>query len=189
MKSLSPHSPVTAALRSISLMAEGDRAAFAEVFAPDAVNREARAEPPACRTGGPDCFHASALWLRSAFTDLTHRVEHVVTQDDLVVVDTVMSGRHTGPFVVYAADGTVERVWAPTGQSFAVQQTHWLRVVDGLIAEHWAVRDDLGQGTQLGWIPPTPAYLWRCAREKRRAIRRAAADQLSDPVRRPPKGQ
>ena len=33
---------------------------------------------------------------------------------------------------------------------------------DGLIAEHWAHRDDLGTGEQLGWSAPTPA-LPRCA--------------------------
>lgn len=175
MPSHAPSSPATVALHSIALVARGDRAAFAEVFSSDAVNREARVEPPACRAGGPDGFHASALWLRSAYADLEHRVRHVVTQDDLVAVDTVMSGRHTGPFVLYDADGTVDRVWAPTGRSFAVQQTHWLRVVAGLVVEHWAVRDDLGQGTQLGWIPPTPLYLLRCARAKRRAVRGAAA--------------
>jgi hypothetical protein len=75
--------------------------------------------------------------------------------------------------VVRREDGGVERAWAPTGRSFAVRHTHWLRVRDGLVTEHWAVRDDLGQGTQLGWVPPTPAYLVHCALATRPA-RRAA---------------
>ena len=37
--------------------------------------------------------------------------------------------------------------------------------------EHWANRDDLGMARQLGWIPPTPAYLLKMARAKRRAKR------------------
>jgi len=49
--------------------------------------------------------------------------------------------------------------------------TAWLRIEDGRIAEHWANRDDLGTARQLGWIPPTPAYLLKMARAKRRAKR------------------
>lgn len=52
-------------------------------------------------------------------------------------------------------------------------QSHWLRFRDGKIIEHWATRDDVGQAKQLGWIPPTPAYLIRMAVAKRRADRRS----------------
>ena len=158
-------------------MAHGDRLDFDAVVAPTATNHEDAVEPPACLVGGPEGFHATALWLRSAFADLDHRVEHVVAQDDLVAIDTTMSGRHVGPFVLFDAGGAVDRVWAPTGKSFAVRQSHWLRVVDGLVTEHWAVRDDLGQGFQLGWVPPSPFYLLRCAQAKRRARNHAAADK------------
>lgn len=161
------------ALRSIEIMATGDLAAFRDVVAQGAVNHEARVEPPAARGGGPEGFHASALWLRDAFADLRHTVEHVVAEDDLVVVDTTMSGRHDGPFVTYDAGGAIDQVWAPTGRTFAVRQSHWLRVADGLVTEHWATRDDLGQGMQLGWVPPSPAYLLRCAAAKRKAARNA----------------
>jgi ketosteroid isomerase-like protein len=161
------------AVRSVAIMADGDRAAFDTLFAPGAVNHEARAEPPAARAGGPDGFHASALRLRAAFADLAFEVHHTAADGDLVVVDATMSGRHVGPFVVHGADGGVERAWAPTGRSFAVRHAHWLRVPEDRVTEHWAVRDDLGQGVQLGWVPPTPAYLLRCALATRRA-RRAA---------------
>ncbi len=42
------------------------------------------------------------------------------------------------------------------GRTFAITQTHWFRMSDGKVAEHWANRDDLGMGQQLGWNPPTP---------------------------------
>ncbi len=170
----------TVAVRSISIMAHGGPSDFAEVIAPGAVNHEAAIEPPGCRRGGPEGFHATALWLRSAFADLDHRVEHVVAQDDIVVVDTTMSGRHVGPFVLHDSAGDVDTVWAPTGRTFAVRQSHWLRVVDGLVTEHWAVRDDLGQGMQLGWVPPSPLYLMRCARAKRRAVRAGRTHQSEE---------
>ncbi len=162
-----------AALRSIQIIATGDRADFEETIAPGAVNHEAAVEPPGCRVGGPSGFHATSRWLRAAFAELDHRVHHVVAQDDLVVVDTTMSGRHTGPFVLHDGQGEVDRVWAPTGRSFAVRQTHWLRVRGDMVTEHWAARDDLGQGLQLGWVPPTPGYLVRCAVAKRHAVRAA----------------
>lgn len=163
------------ALRSIAIMADGEPSDFRAVIAPGAVNHEDVAEPAAARGGGPDAFHATAVWLRTAFADLQHRVENVVVDGDLVVVDTTMSGRHVGPFAVYSPQGRLEQVWAPTGKTFAVRQSHWLRVesMEGraVVTEHWAVRDDLGQGRQLGWIPPSPLYLLRCARAKRRVAR------------------
>ena len=45
---------------------------------------------------------------------------------------------------------------------------------DGVIVEHWANRDDLGMARQLGWIPPSPAFLFKMARAKRRALRTPA---------------
>jgi hypothetical protein len=84
-----------------------------------------------------------------------------------------MIGRHTAPWVVYAENGEVDTVFPPTGREFAATQSHWFRLDGGLIREHWANRDDLGMAKQLGWVPPTPAYLLRMSLAKRRA-RRAA---------------
>jgi hypothetical protein len=92
----------------------------------------------------------------------------------MVVLHCTMSGRQVGPFVTYDADGKVERAFAPTGRTFAVTQSHWFRIADGQVVEHWANRDDMGNAIQLGWIPPTPAFLLRSARATRRA-RKAAA--------------
>ena len=59
-----------------------------------------------------------------------------------------MSGTHEGAFFGIP----------PTGRRFAVRQVHMLRLQDGLIREHWAVRDDLGVLVQLGAVePPTPS--------------------------------
>jgi predicted ester cyclase len=156
-------------------MANGERSDFEAVIAPGAVNHESANEPPSCRGAGPGAFHATALWLRGAFTGLAHEIEHTVVEDDLVVIDTTMTGRHTGPFIVYDAAGRVEVVQAPTGRSFTSRQTHWFRVPADQVTEHWAVRDDLGQALQLGWVPPTPLHLLRSARAKRRALRERPA--------------
>jgi hypothetical protein len=65
-------------------------------------------------------------------------------------------------------------VFPPRGRRFAVTQTHWFRMRDGKVAEHWANRDDLGMGQQLGWTPPTPSCIVRMLLARRR-VRRAAA--------------
>ena len=159
--------------RAIRLMADGTQDDLRAVIHPDATNREAAAEPPACRGSGPDAFWATALWLRSAFSELAFATEITVVDDDLAVTYGTMSGRHTGDFVVWTPDGRVERAFAPTGRRFKVHHAHFLRLRDGLVTEHWAVRDDQSQALQLGWVPPSPLYLLRCARATRRA-RRAA---------------
>lgn len=156
------------AARCIQIMADGDRDAFSQLVAPEAINREAQSEPPATRVSGPGGFYASALWLRAAFADLHHEVVEAVEEDGLVVLDTVMRARHVGPFVTYDQHGRVDQVVAPTGKSFSVRQTHWLRIADNKLVEHWAARDDLGMARQAGWLPPTPAGLIRNALAKRR---------------------
>ena len=159
----------------IQAMAAEDVATLDRAIHPDAVNREAVTEPPAARGRGPQAYLATARRLGSAFSDLAFGVDEVVVEGDLVVTYGTMSGRHTGDFVVYAADGSVERAFAPTGRSFEVAQAHFARMRDGQVVEHWAVRDDQGMAVQLGWVPPSPWYLLRCARATARARRGAAS--------------
>jgi predicted ester cyclase len=161
------------AVRSILIMADGDRADFDAVIHPAAVNREDDVEPPDCRIGGPAGYYATALWLRTAFEGLAYEIHHVVADGNLVAIESTMSGRHVAPFAVYTSGGEVDTVFPPTGKTFAITQSHWLRIEDGKVVEHWANRDDLGQAKQLGWVPPTPAYLFRMARAKSRAKRAA----------------
>ena len=116
-------------------------------------------------------MYATARWLRSAFSELAWEIHDAVQDDDLVVVHATMSGRQTGPFVAYGPDGAVTAVFPPLGRRFATTQTHWFRMRDGKVAEHWANRDDLGMGQQLGWTPPTPPYIARMLLARRRMRR------------------
>lgn len=159
------------ARRSIEIMANGDLDDFVAVVHPQATNREAIQEPPACRGHGPEAFLAAAQWLRAAYADLRWDIHDVAVQDDLVAVHCTMHGRQVGAFVTYDADGRVERAFPPTGRSFATTQSHWFRIADGQVIEHWANRDDMGTAAQLGWVPPTPGFLLRSARASRRARR------------------
>ena len=163
-----PDTATTAvALRSLAAMASGDLPAFVACTAPDAVNREAHAEPPGCRVEGPVGFLASARWLRAAFAGVHWVVEDVAVTGELVAVGCRMLGTQQGTFGVYGPDGRIRQAFPSRGRSFSVAQTHWFRVRGDLVREHWAVRDDLGLAEQLGWGPPGPGYLLRMARARR----------------------
>jgi predicted ester cyclase len=158
-------------IRHLETMGSGTLAEIAEVVHPQATNREAKAEPPAARGVGPAAFLATAQWLRDAYAELTWDVHDTVAEGDLVVAHATMSGKQVGPFVVYGPDGVPSQVFPPTQKRFAATQTHWFRIADGLIIEHWANRDDTGQAMQLGWIPPSPLYLLRMQLATRKAKR------------------
>ena len=175
---ITPTAPSTSAIdlciESMQIMVTGTMADFERIVHPRAVNRESAAEPPATRVPGPAGFYATALWLRTAFADLAFEVHDAVADGDLVVVHNTMSGRQVGAMVGYAADGSVAEAFPATGRTFASTQSHWFRVADGQVIEHWANRDDIGTAQQLGWVPPSPVFLFRMWRAKR-AARRAAA--------------
>jgi predicted ester cyclase len=163
------HDPKSAAVNSIHHMADGTLQEFADLYHPDAFTRERNAAPPAARGHGPEAFFALASWLRAAFTDYRYDIHTVVAEADHVTVDATMHGRHIAPIAFYTDAADVDIVFAPTGKTFAITQSHWFRMHDGLIAEHWANRDDLGMARQAGWVPPTPLYLLKCGRLKRQA--------------------
>lgn len=159
------------ARRSVLAMASGTRADFEAIYHPDFSNQEAVSEPPAARGTGPAAAWATAMWLRSAYADVTWEIKEVVSDGGLAVTFGTMAGTHAGDFTVYDAAGRVQRVFPATGRSFVVEQAHFCRIEDGRVIEHWAVRDDLVQAEQLGWIPPSPRYLLACAIATARARR------------------
>jgi len=163
--------PISVAVSSIHAVASGDRSDFDLLYHPRAVDQENRVQPPSSRVSGPAGFYSTALWLRAAFADLRYDIHHAIANGDLVAVNSTINGRHVAPWALYTDDGEVDTVFPPTGRTFAVTQSHWFRIEDGKIIEHWANRDDLGMAKQLGWIPPTPAYLVKMVRAKRRAKR------------------
>jgi predicted ester cyclase len=107
----------------------------------------------------------------AAFAGLHYDIHYAIADGNLVAVNSTMNGRHTAPWAVYTADGAVDAVFPPTNKTFAAIQSHWFRIEDGMLVEHWDNRDDLGMARQLGWVPPTPAYLFKVARAKHRAKR------------------
>jgi predicted ester cyclase len=143
---------VALARSAIEAMASGAAEDFARIIAPDAHNREAATEPLACREPGPAGWYATALWLRDMFSDMRWEIHEAVADGDLVALHVTMRGVHTGRYTKYAPDGTVVVDRPPSGRAFAATQSHWFRVADGQLVEHWANRDDLAVATQLGLL-------------------------------------
>ena len=114
---------------------EHDLDAIDELVSPDYINHAATTEE--YRHGGARQIWE---WILSVFPDHHYDVEHIAADGETVAVLGTMVGTHEGELM------GIE----PTGKRVAAQQSHWFRVVDGKLAEHWAVRDDLGTMWQLG---------------------------------------
>lgn len=74
-------------------------------------------------------------------------IHHVVASGDLVSVHLDLVGTHVG-----SASPLLSTV-AATGKPLVWTFMHLFRVRNGMIAEHWACRDDLGLLVQLGAFP------------------------------------
>jgi predicted ester cyclase len=89
---------------------------------------------------GPEEFRETAGWLRQTFSDLRFEDVDVIASGDRVVIVTYMSGIQTGQFLGIP----------PANRAFRQRQVHIFRIdAAGKVAEHLAVRDDLGLRRQL----------------------------------------
>jgi predicted ester cyclase len=93
---------------------------------------------------GPEHTRATVEFLRAQFPDIQMTIEAIAAEEDLVSVRVESTGTNLGP---------LNGMLPPTGRSFRAQQSHWFRVSDGKLAEHWATRDDLSAMLQMGVIP------------------------------------
>jgi steroid delta-isomerase-like uncharacterized protein len=121
------------------------------LWAPDAINHGGQAaqsqrRPPAGPEGLKRVFHS----LLTAFPDRKYLVEDLFAVEDRVVCRLTVR-THQGRPEIPVEGGMLSAV-PPTHKAYTVQQIHIFRVRDGKIAEHWAVRDDLGLMQQLGLV-------------------------------------
>lgn len=93
---------------------------------------------------GPKHIRAVVEWLFAQFPDNQMNVEAIVSEGDIVAVRMLTEGTNLGK---------LGGVIPPTGNRFSSRQSHWFRVQDGKLAEHWAIRDDLTTMLQLGVVP------------------------------------
>jgi predicted SnoaL-like aldol condensation-catalyzing enzyme len=115
-----------------------DLAAIDELVSPEYFNHAASTAE--YQRGGAKL---AVEWLLFVFPDHRFDIEDAAADGNTVAVRGTMGGTHEGELMGIA----------PTGERVAVQQVHWFRVADGKVAEHWAVRDDLGMMRQLGVMP------------------------------------
>ncbi len=157
----------------LNLTARGDLEAVEANVTSDYYNYRRADEPLETRLRGPEGLKATIRWLHRAFTDMRFEFHEVLVVEDRAVALVTLHARQHGPFVVHdSPDGRVTDAFPSNGRSFAVPQTHWFKIAHGAIAEHDAVRDDLGMAKQLGWIPPRPLYIIRMLLTVRRERRR-----------------
>ena len=113
------------------------------------------------RVHGPTAMRETMKWLLEQFPDLSMHVDEVVSDGDLVVARVRSTGTNLG---------RLNGVLPASGKSFDAFQSHWFRVADGKLAEHWATREDLVAMLQLGVV--TPPRLGALLRQLRGSIRR-----------------
>jgi steroid delta-isomerase-like uncharacterized protein len=115
----------------------GNLAVAEEVFAPDYVRHDLR---PTTAVPGPEGQKQIAAAFRAAFDDLRFEVEIVIGEGSYVAARWTASGTHTGRW------GDVEA----TGRPVTLSAVNIFRFEQGLVAEIWNHRDDLGLREQLG---------------------------------------
>ena len=156
----------------LNLVARGDLDAVAGNVTSDYFNHRSADEPLATRQRGPEGLKATIRWLHRAFADLRFEFHEVLVAGNRGVARVTLHGRQHGPFVVHdSPDGRVTDAFPSNGRTFAARQTHWFQIVGEAVAEHDAVRDDLGMAKQLGWIPPRPGFIIRMLLTRRRERR------------------
>ena len=97
------------------------------------------------KVNGPTHIRGVVTWLADQFPDGHMTIEAILAEDDMVVCRVLTEGTNLGK---------LNGIIPPTGKRFSARQTHWFRVEDGKLAEHWAVRDDLTTMMQLGVLQP-----------------------------------
>lgn len=99
--------------------------------------------PPGMPPGVEGVVQTIAM-LHRAFSEQRYEVHRVIGEDDMVVIDATLHGRHTGEFFGVP----------PTGREIALRSIHTIRYAGGREAETWALSDRLGLLQQLGVPPP-----------------------------------
>ncbi|HEY8792468.1 MAG TPA: ester cyclase [Gaiellaceae bacterium] len=86
----------------------------------------------------------------TTFPDWSMEIEDIAAEGDSVIVRCCVSGTHLGVGRLHVNGGKLVGI-EPTGKRFEVQHIHWYKLRDGRIVEHYAVRDDLGMMSRLGF--------------------------------------
>jgi predicted ester cyclase len=128
----------------VEAFGQGHTEVIDEVLAPDFVDHGGL--PPGMPPG-KEGVKLLVQAVRNAFPDLAITIDHSIAEGDFVVLHVTNSGTMKGEF------GGMP----PSGKHATWDAVHISRIIDGRIAEHWAVQDQLGMLQQLGFVPtPEP---------------------------------
>lgn len=81
--------------------------------------------------------------LHNAFPDFKATIEHLIAEEDKVILHMKWTGTHQGEFMGVA----------PTGKSISINVIDIIAIDDGRFTEHWGVMDRMTMMQQLGVIP------------------------------------
>jgi len=127
---------VEVALQYVEYLRTGDDVILATAFTPDHLDHVSGQR-------GVEIMRTVRGWLDASFADVSHEVHAVTVGGDIVSVWFSSTARH------------ISSAFPPlggrpaTGRVVVAEAVHVFRVVGGRLAEHWAVRDDLGVLRQL----------------------------------------
>jgi predicted ester cyclase len=125
--------------RQFQLISEGDAKGAAAVWAPNSLNHGRQV----AREDLAKIFE-SLIMLREQFT-----LHELVAEGDWVACRATVIGQHSAQ-PNFPIDSGIYNISPPKGERFTFQHLHLFKIVDSLIAEHWANRDDLGAARQIG---------------------------------------
>jgi predicted ester cyclase len=91
--------------------------------------------------------------LRTAFPDRQNQIMDIFTDGDKVACRLRASGTHGAVPAMPVEGGPLLQAIQPANRPYSIGQIHIFRMENGLIAEHWAARDDLYLLEQLGGLP------------------------------------
>ena len=88
-------------------------------------------------------FRETMQLFRSAFPDMTAKINDMIAENDKVMTKITVHGTHLGEFMGIAA----------SHNKIEYEEIIILRIANGKIVEHWAVADALSLMQQIGAIP------------------------------------
>jgi steroid delta-isomerase-like uncharacterized protein len=132
--------------RAIDLINEGNLDALDDCFAASFVDHPLY--PALMSPGyapGLALFKQALAGFRTVLPDMRWTVDHLLAEEDRVLVVYTLTGTHQGTFFNVP----------PTGKQITYVSVSLFRIEDGKIAEEWRLYDRASVWQQLGLIPPT----------------------------------
>jgi C-1 hydroxylase len=124
-------------LRLIEAWNRGDIAAMSQLWSPVMVHHGRSGQLSAEETA------AEMTRFMTAFPDLRMDVHSIVAEGDLVATRLTVHATHSGEYMGIP----------PTGRKVSCALMGQLRIVDGVVVDHWGVADAFGMLLQIGLLP------------------------------------